>query len=229
MNMNLNGAIGYDWNMTIEKIQKDFTDKQYSEIEIENDFISAKYDYNGLFSDYYFLFSNEKMYRGGISYLGFPDEQDVSDDDYTIDDIDNIQKKILKLLTKKYGEPQEVKEDKKEFEGEIRYYKWYFKNNCTLEFSMRIEYFILTACYIDVRFTNNNIEFVKEKPVINTEILYGDYKYKNNENGTITITKYEGSGDVIIPTEIEGKSVTAIGNKAFNYNQLNNYNIAIVS
>jgi hypothetical protein len=156
--LNLNDVMDYNWDTPIEEIQKDFIDKQYSEIKIEDDFISAKYDYNGLFSDFYFKFFNGKMYFGGISYLGFPGERDVSEDGYTIEDINNIQKNILELLSEKYGDPQEVNEDKKKFVGEIRYYKWNFRNNCKLEFSLRLEYFILTSCWIDVRFTNNAIQ-----------------------------------------------------------------------
>ena len=213
MVMNLNGALGYDWNTSIAVIEKDFIDKQYSDIKIENDSIYAKADYNGLFSDYYFRFSNEKMYAGGILYLGTPDP-DVSEDGYTLEDLYTIQKNILQLFLTQYGEPQEVNEEAKWDAGEIRYYRWDFNNNCTLEFSMRIEYFILTACWIQVRYTNKNIEVieVEEKPSIYSD---GDFTYKKNENGTITITKYAGSGDVIIPAEIAGSSVTEIGKDAF--------------
>ena len=135
--MDLNGALGYDWNITIDEIQNDLIEKQYSEIKIENDSIYAKADYNGLFSDYYFRFSNGNMYSGGILYLGTPDP-DVSEDGYTLDDLYTIQKSILQLFRMQYGEPQEVEEDKEEFVGEIQYYRWDFDNNCTLEFSMHL-------------------------------------------------------------------------------------------
>lgn len=43
-----------------------------------------------------------------------------------------------------------------------------------------------------------------------------DFEYVVNDDGSITITMYVGSGvDVVIPTEIEGKNITAIGNAAF--------------
>ncbi len=44
-----------------------------------------------------------------------------------------------------------------------------------------------------------------------------DFKYEVNENGeSITIKKYKGNdGDVVIPSEIEGKKVTSIGDYAF--------------
>ncbi len=43
-----------------------------------------------------------------------------------------------------------------------------------------------------------------------------DYEWKENEDGTVTITGYTGNGgDVVIPSEIDGKSVTSIGNWAF--------------
>ena len=44
----------------------------------------------------------------------------------------------------------------------------------------------------------------------------GDYEYEVLDNGTISITKYIGSdADVIIPSEIDGKTVTMIGWKSF--------------
>lgn len=45
------------------------------------------------------------------------------------------------------------------------------------------------------------------------ELTSGDYKYVINQNNTATITKYIGKGrDVIIPSVIDGKKVTSIGN-----------------
>src|SRR5690625_310753 len=44
----------------------------------------------------------------------------------------------------------------------------------------------------------------------------GDYEYKENGSGTVTITNYNGAGgDVVIPEQLGGKSVTTIGNSAF--------------
>lgn len=41
-----------------------------------------------------------------------------------------------------------------------------------------------------------------------------DYQFCENEDGSVTITKYTGSGgDIVIPAELEGKAVTAIGNR----------------
>lgn len=40
-----------------------------------------------------------------------------------------------------------------------------------------------------------------------------DFEIIENEDGTVTIKRYIGSGgDIVIPTEIDGKSVSAIGN-----------------
>ena len=51
--------------------------------------------------------------------------------------------------------------------------------------------------------------------VVSAAETYGDYQY-NIENGTVTITKYIGSGgNVTIPSKINGKSVTSIGDQAF--------------
>jgi hypothetical protein len=43
---------------------------------------------------------------------------------------------------------------------------------------------------------------------------YGDFKY-NYRGSAITITQYSGSGNIIIPSTIDGRSVTAIGQNAF--------------
>ena len=45
----------------------------------------------------------------------------------------------------------------------------------------------------------------------------GEYEYAVNEDGTVTITLYTGSAaDVTIPSQIDGKTVTVIGEYAFN-------------
>ncbi len=45
----------------------------------------------------------------------------------------------------------------------------------------------------------------------------GDYDYEVLDDGTVSITKYNGSdSDVIIPSEIDGKKVTVVGPDAFN-------------
>jgi hypothetical protein len=205
-NIVLNEIMGYTWNTPIEEIQKDFNEKQYTEIEVESDYISAKGDYYGLTSDIYFVFFNGKMYAGGISYLGFPDEEDVSDDGYTMDDINNIQKSILELLCEKYGNPQEVEENKEEFEGEIRYYKWNFKNNCQLELRLKIQHFILTSCEIDVRFTNNAVyekkKLADESKKADIEPEQAEEHFDENE-----LQKIAASGQRITMTALESDSM----------------------
>ncbi len=45
---------------------------------------------------------------------------------------------------------------------------------------------------------------------------YGDYKYSVLADGTVEITGYTGSAtEIEIPAAIDGKSVTSIGNSAF--------------
>ena len=46
----------------------------------------------------------------------------------------------------------------------------------------------------------------------------GDYEYWVLDDGAVEITKYIGSGgDIVIPSVLEGKPVTSIGNEAFEY------------
>ena len=53
----------------------------------------------------------------------------------------------------------------------------------------------------------------EEKPKVYNS---GDYEYIILEDGTIEITHYDGSGSMIkIPNELDGKTVTSIGNGAF--------------
>lgn len=44
----------------------------------------------------------------------------------------------------------------------------------------------------------------------------GDFQYTLKSNGTATIDGYTGSGDIIIPQMLDGYTVTAIGDSAFN-------------
>jgi hypothetical protein len=66
-----NDVMLYSWDISIEEIHRDFIERQFQEIEIKDDFISANTNFFGLSSDLYFVFFNEEMVRGGISYLGF--------------------------------------------------------------------------------------------------------------------------------------------------------------
>ncbi len=47
-------------------------------------------------------------------------------------------------------------------------------------------------------------------------ITYGDYEYQVNEDETVSIVRYTGSASrLAIPTSINGKKVTSIGEDAF--------------
>lgn len=57
----------------------------------------------------------------------------------------------------------------------------------------------------DLEHNNNNVQ----QPAVNT----AEFEVLENEDGSITIERYIGSGgDVVIPAEIDGKPVSAIGN-----------------
>jgi len=50
------------------------------------------------------------------------------------------------------------------------------------------------------------------------EVKAGDFTYTTNADNTLTITKYTGlGGSVIIPPSIEGRTVTSIGDSAFEF------------
>ncbi len=49
--------------------------------------------------------------------------------------------------------------------------------------------------------------------------LYEGFRYKELEDGTLAITKYNGGDiEVVVPSEINGKKVTVIGDSAFRWN-----------
>ncbi len=49
------------------------------------------------------------------------------------------------------------------------------------------------------------------------DYLHGDYRYKV-KNGTVTITAYFGhASELTVPSSINGKTVTALGNQVFNW------------
>ena len=47
-------------------------------------------------------------------------------------------------------------------------------------------------------------------------LVFGDYEYTVLDNGTVEISKYNGSdAEIVIPSEIDGKNVTSIGDHTF--------------
>ena len=55
---------------------------------------------------------------------------------------------------------------------------------------------------------------------------FGDYKYEVLDNGTVEITNYTGStAELVIPSEIDGKTVTSIGKRAFDYSAMTSVTI----
>lgn len=51
------------------------------------------------------------------------------------------------------------------------------------------------------------------------EYVSGDFYYDENYDGTVTVTEYAGSGvtELEIPSQLDGKTVTVIGESAFSY------------
>ena len=92
-NMLQNDVMIYSLDTSIEEIHIDFIERQFKEIKIRDDYISANVNFFGLSSDFYFGFFNGEMFRGGISYLGFPGESE-GDDEYTLDGIFRIKETI---------------------------------------------------------------------------------------------------------------------------------------
>lgn len=62
---------------------------------------------------------------------------------------------------------------------------------------------------------NHSALYVKDDEKVNTE---SDWSYSENPDGTLTITSYTGSeSELTIPSEIDGKKVTAIGELIFDF------------
>ena len=62
---------------------------------------------------------------------------------------------------------------------------------------------------------NYNVATTSNLSTNSDSLTFGDFKY-TEENGSVTITRYTGSNTtMVIPSEIDGKKVVAIGNKAF--------------
>jgi len=62
-------------------------------------------------------------------------------------------------------------------------------------------------------------EIMVEEPVYAASLVSGDFEYVVNDDGTATITGFVGeeSGDLIIHGEIDGYTVTKIGDGAFSF------------
>ena len=61
---------------------------------------------------------------------------------------------------------------------------------------------------------------VQNSEPVETPGPLSDFEYSENQNGSITITDYLGTDtDIVIPAEIDGKTVTQIGWEAFAYNE----------
>ncbi len=77
----------------------------------------------------------------------------------------------------------------------MKFYKWLF-----------------VICFIIVFVNFNNLYAIASEAEIDTSM----FGYEKNEDGTITITSYDGTNEsVIIPSEIDGMSVSEIGRHAF--------------
>lgn len=52
---------------------------------------------------------------------------------------------------------------------------------------------------------------------VGDELRYGNYQYQVQQDGTVMITKYydDGTTSIVIPSEIDGKKVTSMGESAF--------------
>lgn len=72
--------------------------------------------------------------------------------------------------------------------------------------------FVLAIHHMNILMAITN-EGVSHEPFLNQS---GDYGYKENEDGTVTITNYTGTKrSIAVPSELDGLPVTRIGNNAF--------------
>lgn len=64
-----------------------------------------------------------------------------------------------------------------------------------------------------------NVQAAEEENVdaVGDQLRYGNYQYQVQQDGTVMITKYydDGTTSIVIPSEIDGKKVTSMGEYAF--------------
>lgn len=80
------------------------------------------------------------------------------------------------------------------------------------DFKMNKIKYLFSICFVSVFVCCMGISVKAEETEIDTSV----FRYEENEDGTITIIGYSGTDEtVIVPSEIDGKSVTVIGDHSF--------------
>jgi len=157
-NMNLDGVFNYKWNSTINEIELDFNKNKYSNIETKEESINADLDYNGIPSEIFISFYNNEILSGGISVSNL---KDIKKEKFI-----EIENKILSILNKKYGEPQNYEEEIEDENDQTRKREWRFKNNCKINFYSKFwisEILEMNFHYMGFSFLNDNL--IEEKRI----------------------------------------------------------------
>jgi len=132
--MTLKGVFDYNWNTSIKDIENDFKKKNYTDINITENKISANMDYNGIPANIHVYFYNGKIFSGGISVLH--DEKAIFINEFKKRDFFETEDKIYTILKSTYGEPQLLEEENKNENDQERSRVWNFKNNCSIKLNM---------------------------------------------------------------------------------------------
>jgi hypothetical protein len=153
-NMNLDGALEYSWETSIEEIKNDFKKKNYSNIEFDDSSVMADMVYQKIPASIYAWFYNEQIYSGGVFIR--------NTDDLNKEDFHKIENKFLLSLEKKYGKAQGNGVDT-QIPG-AHEYNWNFKNNCTVKlWSMFYDDDIMKLKVLSISFINNELFHEKEQ------------------------------------------------------------------
>jgi len=217
--MNLKGVLDYNWDTSIENVEKDFNKKKYSEIEISkaeareaeieidseylysedvvSDYISAKMNYNDSPALITIKYFNKQMFNGNIAI-----------DEVEKDEISKIEEKQIIEFKKKYGEPQETEDDSKSSLYNYRKSSvWRFRNNFSLYVGAYCFNLQEAKCTVNIIFTNNSlskekwaankqkIEEIKEKRRVEEEAKKLQWMEENKEKikgkvkGKLTISR----------------------------------------
>lgn len=123
--IDLEGVFGFKWDTTLNEVKEELQKRNYSKITIEDRYrISVETNYYGLPAVFSLVFNvNSQTITSG--HIDLKNLENLEKHDFY-----NIADRLLKILSKKYGEPQDYYlYVEKRHESIINWRAWRFKNN----------------------------------------------------------------------------------------------------